>query len=68
MIHDGSTVVLMTKDAVYSTCKIISINAKNITIAYYTCSSKFSETGEIQKQYHTEVISRKNIVSMSERI
>ena len=61
MIEEGSTVILRTDVAIYSPCRIVALGSDNITVAYFTSTKK--DRGV----HKTEVISRRNIVSMLER-
>jgi hypothetical protein len=67
MIQKDSVVVLRTKEAVYSTCKIVSMGKENITIKYFTGMQKDNQTGQMRGDHRVETISRKNIVDISER-
>ena len=68
MIGKGSTVVLRTKDAIYSTCKIIAMSDENVTVTYFAGMKKDRETGEYYEDRPVETIPRKKIVRMSERL
>ena len=68
MIQNGSTVIIRTKDAIYSPCKITSITPDNVTVTYYAGSKKDRKTGELYEDHPVETISRKNITSISERL
>jgi len=67
-IGKGSTVVLRTKDAIYSTCKIVAMSKENVTVTYFAGMKKDRETGEYYEDRPVETIPRKKIVSMSERL
>jgi len=68
-IGKGSTVVLRTKNAIYSTCKIVAMSDENVTVTYFTGMNKDRETGEYYiEDRPVETIPRKKIVSMSERL
>lgn len=68
MIKKDSKIILLTKDAIYSPCKVVSLSADNITITYFAGTRKDRKTGEVYENRPVETISRKNIVSMSERL
>lgn len=68
MIKKGSNVVLQTKDAVYTTCEIIELGAKSITVSYCTGIKKDRKTGKMYMERRNDTISRKDIISISERL
>lgn len=68
MIQKGSIIILRTTDAIYSTCKIISMSADNITITYIVGTKKDRKTGEFYEDRQVETIPRKKIVRISERL
>lgn len=68
MIEKNSTVVLLTKDAIYCTCKIVAVSMENVTITYFAGMKRDRTTGEFHMQHPVETIPRKNIISMSERL
>lgn len=68
MINEGSIVVIRTNDAIYSTCKIIAINDNNVTVTYFAGMKKDRITKKYCRNHQIETISRKKIVSMSERL
>lgn len=67
MISKGSTVILRTKDAIYSPCTIVAISSLNITVTYSAGQKKDSRTGRLVKSHPIETIPRKEILKMSER-
>lgn len=68
MIEAGSTIVLRTIDAIYETCKIVAMSGDNITVAYFAGTKKDGKTGKMREDNKVEIISRRKIVSMSERL
>lgn len=68
MIQKGSTIILRTTDAIYSTCKIISMSDDNITITYIAGIKKDRKTGKSYEDRQVETIPRKKIISISERL
>ena len=67
MIEKGSTIVLQTTDAIYSTCRVVAISDENVTVTYYAGTKKDRQTREMHEVRPVEVIPRKKIISMSER-
>lgn len=67
MIQKGSTIVLRTKEAIYSTCEIVAISDENVTVTYFAGVKKDRQTGKMHEVRPVEIIPRKKIVSMSER-
>lgn len=67
MIQKDSIVELRTKDAIYSTCKIVAISDENVTITYFAGMKKDRQTGKMHEVRPVEIIPRKKIISMSER-
>lgn len=68
MIEKGSTVVLRTIDAIYSPCKIVSMSKENVTVTYFAGNRKDRKTGEFCEDRPVEVVPRKKIIVISERI
>lgn len=68
MIRSGSMAVIKTDEAVYSPCRVISINKDNVTVTFFAGFKKDKKTGKIYEDRPVETISRKKILSMSERI
>lgn len=68
MIREGSTIVLRTNNAIYSPCKVVSISDQNITVTYCAGTKRNRTTGEFQENHPVEIIPRKEIISMSERL
>ncbi len=68
MIGKGSTVVLRTRDAIYSTYEIVAMSDENVTVTYFAGMKKDRETGEYHEDRPVETIPRKKIVRMSERL
>lgn len=67
MIEEGSTVILRTKNAIYSTCKVVALSDSNVTIEYFAGMKRDRTTKKMRESRPIETIARKNIVSMSER-
>ncbi len=68
MIKQGSTVVLRTKEAIFSPCKVMAITKENITVTYFAGTKRDRETGEFSEVHPVETISMKNVKYLSERI
>lgn len=68
MIDKGSTVILRTKDAIYSPCQVLAISKENLTVTYFAGMKKNRETGEFHEERPVETIPRQKIVSLSERV
>lgn len=68
MISPGSTVILRTKDAIYSPCTIIAISEQSITITYVARNKKDRATGKYSESRPVETILRKDILSLSSRL
>lgn len=68
MIGKESIIVLRTKDAIYSTCKIIAMSDENVTVTYFAGMKKNRETGKYYEDRPVETIPRKKIIRMSERL
>ena len=62
MIEKGNTIVLATKLATYSPCRVVAISPINITVLYVASSKE--DSGVNRK---TETIPLKNVTHMSER-
>ena len=67
MITQGSIVVMRTTGAIYQPCEIVAMSEKTVTVKFFSGMKKKKGTGGMYADYVTESISRKNIVSMSER-
>lgn len=68
MIQNGSTVILRTKDAIYSTCKIVEMSTTHVTIKYHAGQKRDRNTNEFVEDRRTASIPRQKIEQMSERI
>lgn len=67
MVKKGSTVVIHTKDAIYSPCQVVSINDRNVVVQYYAGMKKNRSTGEFFEDCPMETIPLQKIFYMSER-
>lgn len=67
MIQKGSTVIVRTRNAIYSPCQIALLHAKSIAVTYLKGMKKNRETGEMVRDYRVDTIPRNQIISMSER-
>lgn len=68
MIQKDSIVVLRTKEAVFSPCKVITLNEENITVTYFAGTKRDRETGEFGEVHRVETIPIKKVTYLSERI
>lgn len=67
MIEKGTTVVLHTEKAIYSTCKVVAISEQNVTVTYCAGQKRDRTTGEFKSEWPVETIPMKSVVKMSER-
>ena len=67
MISKGSTIVLQTREAIYSTCQVVTMSADNVTVRYFAGTKKDRATGKWYDDFRIESVSRRKIVLMSER-
>jgi hypothetical protein len=68
MIQEGSTVVLMTDEALFSPCEVVSLSRDNIVVTYFEGMKKDRKTGKVQGSYKTATIPFKKIVKLEERL
>lgn len=68
MIEKGDTVFLQSQEAIYCTCKIVTISDKNVTITYCAGMKRDRNTGEFHMQRPVKTISKEDIVHMSKRL
>jgi hypothetical protein len=68
MIATGSMIILATKEAIYSPCKVLDLNANSVRIQYFAGTKKDRVTGEFKQVHLTETILIKNVTQMSERL
>jgi len=68
MIDKGSTVVLQTKKAIFSTCEIVDRTKTTISVRYFAGMKRDSETKEYYESRPVEMILLKEIIHISERL
>lgn len=68
MVEVGRTVVLRTKRAVYTTCKIVSLGKEAIAVSYMVADALELVRGRLVLVYMRETVAAKDIVSVSERM
>lgn len=68
MVGKGGNVILRTKNAIYSPCKVVSISDKNVTVSYCPGMKRDRKTGEFIMERREDTISKKDIISISERL
>ena len=67
MIDTGSTVILRTKKAIYSPCKITKMSKVDVTVTFFKGMTWDKEAQKHVEEHAVETIPRKEIVSISER-
>jgi hypothetical protein len=67
MIQKGSTVILRTRNAIYSPCEVALLHRNSVAVKYLAGMKKDRKTGKMVEDRRVETISRNDIVSMSER-
>lgn len=67
MIDKGSLVILRTKDAIYSPCKITSIDKTVVGVQFFKGMRWDKEKERYVEDHVIETIPRKEIVCISER-
>lgn len=67
MIDKGSLVILRTKDAIYSPCKIVNMSKQDVAVTFFKGMRWDKEKERYVEDRVIEVIPRKNIIRISER-
>lgn len=67
MIDKGSNVILLTKDAIYSPCRITNMSKNDIAVRFFKGMVWNKDTETYEENHTIERIPRKNIVCISER-
>lgn len=67
MIKEGSSVILITKNAIFSPCKILSVGKTGFTITYFAGSKRNRQTGKFDEVRPVVIIPFKDIDKISER-
>lgn len=67
MIDTGSLVILRTKDAIYSPCKITRMNKQDVAVTFFKGMRWDKESERYIEDHAIETIPRKRIICISER-
>lgn len=67
MIDTGSTVVLLTKDAIYSTCRIVKMSKNDVAVKFFKGRTWDKKTQRYVDEHAVDIVPRKKIISISER-
>lgn len=68
MIEVGSTVVLRTTRAVYTTCKVVSLNRKAIEVSYVVADALELVRGKLVLTHRRDMVAARDVVDVSERV
>lgn len=67
MIDTESTIILRTKDAIYSPCKITNMSKTDVAVRFFKGMRWDKEAERYVGDYVVDIIPRKKIVCISER-